>query len=104
MASESSPNDQKDVKSNIYSIERLYRKFSFPFAVVESQSPTWRLQKNALLHALSLKSGLLIIAASYNTNFVDRLMGLTEGKVIEKSEDLSIMCINSQRDFYTFCG
>ncbi len=103
-ASESSSDDMKDVKSNLFSIQRLYSKFNFPFEVIESHSPTWRLQKNALSHTLSLKSGLLIISVSYKTTFVDRLMGLTEEKVIEKSEDLSIMCVNSHRDFYTFCG
>ena len=103
-ASESSEGDRKVVRSNLFSIERLYGKFKFPFEVVESHSATWKLQKTALIHTLSLKFGLLIIAASYKTNFIDKLLGLTEGKVIEKSEDLSIMCVNSQRDFYTFCG
>ena len=103
-ASESSEGDRKEVKSNLYSIERLYSKFSFPFEVIESHSPTWKLQKIALIHSLSLKCGLLIIAASYKPTFIDKLLGLTEEKVIEKSEDLSVMCVNSQRDFYTFCG
>jgi len=103
-ASESSEGDQKVVKSNLFSIERLYGKFSFPFEVVESHSPTWKLQRVALTHTLSLKCGLLIIAASYKPTFIDKLLGLTEEKVIEKSEDLSVMCVNSHRDFYTFCG
>jgi len=103
-ASESSADDRKVVKSHLFSIERLYSKFKFPFEVVESHSPTWKLQKVALGHSLSLKCGLLIIAASYKTTFLDKIFGLTEGKVIEKSEDLSVMCVNSQRDFYTFCG
>lgn len=103
-ASESSEGDRKDVKRNLYSIERLYSKFNFPFQVVESHSPTWKLQNVALNHSLSLKCGLLIVAASYKPNFIDRLLGLTEQKVIERSENLSVMCVNSQRDFYTFCG
>jgi hypothetical protein len=103
-ASESSEADRKVIRSHLFSIERLYNKFKFPFEVVESHSPTWKLQKTALSHTLSLKCGLLIIAASYKSNFIDRMMGLTEEKVIEKSEDLSVMCVNSQRDFYTFCG
>jgi hypothetical protein len=103
-ASESSVSDMKDVKSNLFSIERLYSKFNFPFEIIESHSPTWKLQKNALLHTLSLKTGVLIISVTYKTTFLDRLMGLTEEKVIEKSEELSVMCVNSHRDFYSFCG
>lgn len=103
-ASEPTEGDKKDVKRNLLSIERLYSKFNFPFQVVESHTPTWKLQNVVLNHTLSLKCGLLIIAARYKPTFIDNLLGLTEQKVIEKSEDLSVMCVNSQRDFYTFCG
>jgi hypothetical protein len=96
--------DQEVVKNNIFSIKRLYGKFGFPFQVVESHSPTWKLQKAALHHALGLKSAMLIIAASFKPTIIDSLLGLTEGKVISKSEELSVMCVNSQQDFYTFCG
>jgi len=96
--------DQEVVKSNIFSIKRLYGKFRFPFQVIESHSPTWKLQKAALYHALGLKSAMLIIAASFKPTIVDSMLGLTEQKVISKSEDLSVMCVNSQQDFYTFCG
>ena len=96
--------DQKEVKSNLFSIQRLYGKFRFPFQVVESHTPTWKLQKASLHHALGLKSAMLIIAASFKTTILDSMLGLTENKVINKSEDLSVMCVNSRRDFYTFCG
>lgn len=104
VADEGEGADQKVVKSNLFSIQRLYGKFRFPFQVIESHTPTWKLQKASLYHALSLKSGMLIIAASFKPTFIDSMLGLTEGKVIDKSEELSIMCVNSQRDFYTFCG
>ena len=104
IADEGSNDDQKVVKSNLFSIQRLYTKFRFPFQVVESHASTWKLQKVSLNHALSLKSGMLIISASFNPTFIDSMLGLTERKVIDKSEELSVMCVNSQRDFYTFCG
>jgi hypothetical protein len=47
---------------------------------------------------------MLIISASFKPTWVDSVLGLTERKVIDRSEDLSVMCVNSQRDFYTFCG
>jgi hypothetical protein len=104
VADEGGNADQKTVKSNLYSIQRLYGKFRFPFQVIESHTPTWKLQKASLNHALGLKSGMLIIAASFKPTFLDTMLGLTESKVIAKSEELSVMCVNSQRDFYTFCG
>lgn len=96
--------DQKIVKNNLFSIERLYTKFKFPFHVIESHTPTWKLQKPALAHALSLKTGMIIIAVSYDTTFLDSWLGLTEIRMIAKSEGLSVMCVNSHRDFYTFCN
>jgi len=96
--------DQQVVTNNIFSIKRLYGKFRFPFQVVESHTSTWKLQKAALQHALGLKSAMLIVSASFKPTIIDSLLGLTERKVISKSEDLSVMCVNSQQDFYTFCG
>jgi len=96
--------DQQVVKNNIFSIKRLYGKFRFPFQVVESHTSTWKLQKAALEHALGLKSAMLIVSASFKPTIIDSLLGLTERKVISRSEDLSVMCVNSQVDFYTFCG
>ncbi|HEY3388397.1 MAG TPA: hypothetical protein VGK38_02420 [Prolixibacteraceae bacterium] len=96
--------DQEVVMRNLFSVKRLYGKFSFPFQVIESHTPTWKLQKASLQHALGLKSAMLIIAASFNPTILDSILGLTENKVIGKSEGLSVMCVNSQQDFYTFCG
>lgn len=104
IADEGEAEDQKSVKNNLFSIQRLYGKFRFPFQIIESHTPTWKLQKASLDHALGLKSAMLIIAVSFKPNFIDALLGLTEGKVIARSEELSVMCVNSQRDFYTFCG
>jgi len=96
--------DQKTVKNNLFSIQRFYGKFRFPFQVIESHTPTWKLQKSSLGHALSLKFAMLIIAGSFKTTYLDTFLGLTEDKIISKSEDLSVMCVNSRRDFYTFCS
>ena len=104
LSSEGWSEDQRTVKNNLFSIQRFYSKFKFPVRVVESHTPTWKLQKGSLGHALSLKFAMLIIAASSKTTFLDSFLGLTEYKVIAKSEDLSVMCVNSHRDFYTFCS
>ena len=95
--------DQNTVKSNLLSVVRLFEKFRFPFQVIESHSPTWKLQRASLLHGLGIKNGMLIIAATFSATFLDSLLGLTERKVIDQSEELSVMCINSRLDFYTFC-
>ena len=104
VAREGGEADQKIVRSNLFSIQRLYGKFRFPFQVIESHTPTWKLQKATLIHALGLEAGMLIVAASMQPTLLDSFLGLTERKVIDRSDELSVMCVNSRRDFYTFCG
>jgi len=104
LSNDGAGNDQRTVQNNLFSIQRFYDKFSFPSSVIQSQSPTWRLQKSSLKYALTQSKAMLVIAGSYQTTFVDSLLGLTELKVIGNSQDLSVLCVNSQLDFYTFCN
>ena len=104
LSNDGAGNDQRTVQNNLFSIQRFYDKFSFPSSVIQSQSPTWRLQKSSLKYALTQPKAMLVIAGSYQTTFVDSLLGLTELKVIGNSQDLSVLCVNSQLDFYTFCN
>jgi len=103
-ALESSDKDKRRVMSNIFSIERLFRNFRFPFETIEMHTPTWKIQKKALEHALGFQNGLLIISFTHGASIIDRLLGLNDDFVIEHSDELSLMCINSQRDLYTLCG
>ena len=96
--------DNRMVMNNLFSIERLFRNFSFPFEIVECHTSTWRIQKKSLEHALGYQNGLLIISFTYRSTFIDRFFGINDANVINHSEELSVMCINSQRDLYTFCG
>ena len=103
-AMESSEEDKKRVMSNLFSIERLFRNFRFSSEIIECHTPSWKIQRSALEHALGFQSGLLIISFTYRSTFIDRLFGINDTYVIDHSEDLSVMCINSQRDLYTLCG
>jgi hypothetical protein len=96
--------DDRMVMNNLFSIERLFKNFQFPYETVECHTPTWKIQKTALEHALSFQHGLLIISFTYSSSFVDRLFKINDAYVIDHSEELSVMCINSQRDLYTFCS
>ncbi len=103
-AMETSEEDKKRVMGNLFSIERLYKNFHFPFDIVECHTPTWKIQKKALEHALGIQYGLLIISFTYSSSLPDRFFGVNDAFVIDHSEELSVMCINSQRDLYTLCG
>jgi hypothetical protein len=101
---ESFEEDNRVVMSNLFSIERLFRNFSFPSEIVESHTSTWKIQKAALEHALGFQQGLLIISFTYRSTLIDRWFGINDAFVISHAESLSVMCINSQRDLYTLCG
>lgn len=101
---ESFEEDNRVVMSNLSSITRLFRNFSFPFQIEETGKSSWKIQKTALDYALGFQDGLLIISFTHRSTFADRLFKLDDGYVIGHSENLSVMCINSQRDLYTLCG
>ena len=103
-AMETSEEDKKRVMGNLFSIERLFKNFGFPFEIIECHTPTWKIQKTALEHALGFQNGLLIISFTYSSSLPDRFFGVNDAYVIAHSEEHSVMCINSQRDLYTLCG
>lgn len=96
--------DKRSVSRNLFSIERLFKNFSFQYEIIECHASSWKIQKKALEHTLSFQNGLLIISFSYQSSLIDRFLGTNDAFVINHSEELSVMCINSQRDLYTFCG
>jgi hypothetical protein len=96
--------DMRMVMNNLFSIERLFNNFRFPYEIVECHTPTWKIQKKALEHSLGFQNGLLIISFTYSSSFIDRIFKINDAYIINHSEELSVMCINSQRDLYTLCG
>lgn len=96
--------DNRLITSILHSVERLFKNFAFPYTIVETAIPTWKIQKKALEEAKRFPYGLLIISFSHQSTFIDRLLGINDATIINSSETLSVMCINSQRDLYTFCG
>jgi len=96
--------DKRRVFSILLSIERLFRNFTFPYVTIETHTPTWKIQRKALEEALGFQQGLLVISFTYRSTFLDRIFGINDSYVIDHSESLSVMCINSQRDLYTLCG
>ncbi|MCK9410949.1 MAG: hypothetical protein M0Q53_01530 [Prolixibacteraceae bacterium] len=103
-AMETFEEDKRTVLRNLFSIERLFKNFRFPYEIIECHTSSWKIQKKALEHTLSFQNGLLIISFSYQSSLFDRFFGTNDAFVLDHSEELSVMCINSQRDLYTFCG
>jgi hypothetical protein len=103
-ANETFEEDKKTVQRNLHSIERLFRNFKFPFETIDCSTSSWKIQRKSLEHALLHQDGLLIISFSHRSSLLDRLFQITDAYVLDHSQTLSVMCINSQRDLYTFCG
>ena len=101
---ESFEEDNRVIMSNLSSITRLFRNFRFPFEIEETGKSSWKIQKSTLEYALGFQNGLLIISFTHRSTFLDRIFKLDDAFVIDHSENLSVMCINSQRDLYTLCG
>ncbi len=96
--------DRRRVHSILLSIERLFKNFYFPYESIVTHAPTWKIQRRALEEALGYQDGLLIISFTNRTSVVKRLLRINDEYVIDHAGSLSVMCINSQRDLYTFCS
>ena len=96
--------DKRRVLSILLSIERLFKNFHFPYESIFTHTPTWKIQRRALEEAVGYQEGLLIITFTNRTSVVKRLFRIDDRYVIDRAGSLSVMCINSQRDLYTFCS
>ncbi|GET29707.1 hypothetical protein [Prolixibacter sp. SD074] len=103
-AREPGVDDRKRVEKNLSAIEVLFDKFAFPYQVIESSYQTWKLSRSALEHALGVSEALLIVSGNDKTTFIDNWLGLTIRKLLRKSGNIPVMCINSYLDLYTLCG
>ena len=103
-AREPGAEDKRNVEKNLSAIEVLFDKFTFPYQVIESSSQTWKLSKSAVEHALGISEALLIVSGNDKTTFIDNWLGLTVSKLLRKSGNVPVMCINSYLDLYTLCG
>ena len=96
--------DKRRVLSILYSIERLFKNFHFPYETIITHTPTWKIQRRALEEAMGFQEGLLIISFTYRSTVVKRFFRINDRYLIDHAGSLSVMCINSQRDLYTFCS
>ncbi|MDP4183803.1 MAG: universal stress protein [Bacteroidota bacterium] len=95
--------EENRLKLNLVFLFKLLRQFNIHYKTIKSKSGSWRIQSSALKIASVKKADLFIILGSRNDSFLDQLIGSPEIRILRKSGDLPVLCVNPRRDMYVMC-
>ncbi len=90
-------------RKNKLFIEQLLYKFELDAQFTQAQKGSFALPFEALNKSKKQEFDLMIIPSSQHISLLDLIVGLPETKLIKKSGDLPILCINPKRDMYILC-
>ncbi|MGQ8338637.1 hypothetical protein ACUNWD_18920 [Sunxiuqinia sp. A32] len=102
-ANDKDSDNQKKTKKNLKFIEKLLYKLHLDVTFEQANNGSFRLPWEALNKSVQNHSNLLIIPSSKNISLIDLMIGLPETKIIKKSGDLPVLCINPKKDMYILC-
>lgn len=72
--------------------------------MLKTNSPTRKIQRSALEEALGYQEGMLIISFTIRSTLASHFFSINDRYLIDHSQSLSVMFINSKRDLYALCG
>lgn len=90
------------VEGGIASAVKLYKKFSFPFKVTDSNVSSWKIHSKAM--ELSNEYDLLIFTGSFNVTLPDKILGPFEKRIVNKTKATPVLLINPQAEMYVICS
>ncbi len=90
------------VNEALSSSTKLYSKFSFPYRTIEGQTGSWRIHKEALKKAGEYD--LFIFSGSLNVTLPDKILGVFEKRIVNRSLETPVLLINPQVEMYVICS
>ncbi|TKG90372.1 hypothetical protein EYV94_23475 [Puteibacter caeruleilacunae] len=102
-ANEKYSEEKKKVHSNISSVRQLFGQFSFPVRYAIGKTSSWGIQKESLIAAKELNNSLFIMVGSHYNSPFDYLIGTPEKRILRRSADVPVLCINPRKDMYLLC-
>ena len=102
-ATEKNIDHARMIKKNLRFIEKLLFKLQLEVQLKTTQKGSFSLPFAALELCRQNGHDLLIIPASQNISLIDLIIGLPEKKIIKKSNEIPVLCINPKRDMYILC-
>jgi nucleotide-binding universal stress UspA family protein len=88
---------------NVDAIQTLLAKFSIPFHIVQGQTDSFSIQKEAVKRASEGEADGVILTASREYGIDDLIFGPPERKMITKSR-VPLLFLNPRSDLYVLCG
>ena len=102
-ATEKNKDNANRIKKNQKFIEKLLYKLQLNVQFKSTPKGSFSLPFEALAQCGRDGHDLLIIPASKNISLIDLLIGLPEKKIVKKSGETPVLCINPKRDMYILC-
>ena len=102
VANEKDQTNCEEVDKNLRSIHRLFRQFPIIHKTETAKASSWKLHSEMLERIRNRETDLLIFMASRSVNFIDKLIGIPEDKVILNSA-VPVICLNPNREYYLLC-
>lgn len=91
------------VRSNVESMQRLFRNLKVACDTTEGKSGSWGICGETLNNAASWNGDVLIFAGSTYISMLDRMIGLPEQKIVRRAGNLPVLIINPTREGCVLC-
>ncbi len=102
-ANDKNKDQKKKIRNNLKFIEKLLYNLHLNVKFKTAKRSSFGLPAEALQMCDDSKTNLLIIPSSKNISLIDLIIGLPEKKIIKKTKEHPVLCINPKKDMYILC-
>lgn len=102
-AHESNKIEAAAVRSNVFSMQRLFQNLKVVCETSEGKSGSWGICRETLNNAANWNGDMLIFTGSTYISIFDRIIGLPEQKIVKRAGNLPVLIINPMREECVLC-
>ncbi len=102
-ANDKSREARHEVARHMNALKKFLTKTNVSHKIYKGSRGSLSIQREALERAIQLNSDLIIVLGSSFITWIDRLIGLPEGKIINMAGKLPVLLVNPRRETYLVC-
>ena len=92
------------IKGNLLAMEKLYQNTEVSFSVHQMNCSVYKMENEAIKTAEDHELSAIIIMTSSTIDLFDIFEGSAEKKMIVRSTQIPMLCINPREDLYVLCS
>jgi nucleotide-binding universal stress UspA family protein len=98
------PSDEERQRNNIVFCSNFFHELNISYKKHElKKSPFNNINSEALKYAVNNDGLMLVIITTKNPDFLNKIFGFPETKIISNSSGIPVLCINPKKDLYIPC-